>query len=217
MITPEDPDQRPVRPLETPISLASIRLVFPLTDPETGSTRDVIVKKVVNSKIWFDKRTGAHAWTRLIPGLNIAIPWPKRDPVVEKDTPSDTLRMEVEERTFVPTLLHPPMPMSVIDELRNKYSKFRTRHDPEYIAAKMEEDRIAEEQKSLSKKMRTPLNEANRKARKERKKLGKGALTDDMLAKIGELMVKKQEVVLQNAGFSLEEPPKQGQSEPLLA
>ena len=117
----------------------------------------------------------------------------------------------------MPTLLHPPMPMSVIDELRNKYSKFRTRHDPEYIAAKMEEDRIAEEQKSLSKKMRTPLNEANRKARKERKKLGKGALTDDMLAKIGELMVKKQEVVLQNAGFSLEEPPKQGQSEPLLA
>jgi len=216
MITPEDPDQRPVRALETPISLSSIRLVYPLTDPDTGVTRDVIVKKVINSKIWFDRRTGAHSWTRLIPGLNIAIPWPKKDPIEHKDTVNDTLRMEVEERTFVPTLLHPPMPISVIDELRNKYSKFRTRHDPEYIAAKMEEERIAEEKKELSKKMRTPLNEANRKARKERKKQGKGVLTDEMLAKIGEVMVKKQQVVLENVGFRFEEPPR-ATDEPQLA
>lgn len=216
MITPEDPDQRPVRAMETPISLTSIRLVYPLTNPETGLTRDVIVKKVISSKIWFDRRTGGHKWTRLIPGLNIAIPWPKKTPVEHKDGPNDTLRIEVEERTFVPTMLHPPMPSSVIDELRNKFSKFRTRHDPEYIEAKLEEDRIAKEKQETSKKMRTPLNEANRKARKERKKKGKGVLTEEMLEKIGQVMVQKQKVVLQNVGITFEEPPAE-KSEPQLA
>jgi large subunit ribosomal protein L24 len=48
--------------------------------------------------------------------------------------------MEVETPTWVPSLRNAPFPSSVLDELRNKYSKYRTRHDPEYVAKKHVED-----------------------------------------------------------------------------
>lgn len=104
--------------------------------------------------------------------------------------------MDVEAKTFVPSLLTPPMPRSVIDELRNRYSIFRTRHDPEYLEKKQKEEDEKLEKKKLAKKMRTPLNEANRKARKERKKLGKGKLTPDMLEKIGQVIAGRKNLVI---------------------
>ncbi len=94
------------------------------------------------------------------------------------------------------------MPMSVIDELRNKYSKFRTRHDPEYIAAKMEEDRQKEESKKLMRQMSTPLKEINRRERKLRKAKGKGVLTRPMLERIGEVIARKRAEALNSAGMS---------------
>jgi large subunit ribosomal protein L24 len=202
MIDAEPNDKRTVRSVEQPIRLDKIRLVFPLTNPETGITADVIVKKVVNGKMWADKHLGIKKWTRYIPGLNIKIPWPKLEPIEHKDHPMDTLRLDVETRSFVPTLLTPPMPATVINELRNKYSIFRTRHDPEYIAAKMEEDRQAEEKKNQSEEMRTPLKEINRKERKLRKAKGKGKLTDEMLEKIGEVIFKKRQLAMDAAGVS---------------
>lgn len=208
MINAEDPDQRPVRSIETPVPLTSVRLVHPLTDRKTGITRDVIVKKVVNTKIWYDRHTGSRRWSRMIPGLNIKIPWPHKEPKQHKDGPSDTLRMEVEQRSFVPTLLRPPMPSSVIDELRNKYSKFRTRHDPEFIELKEKEEAEIQEKKLLIKKMRTPLSEANRKARKERKAKGKGKLTKPMLEKIGEVIAQKRQIYLEGAGATVVEPAR---------
>jgi large subunit ribosomal protein L24 len=190
MINAEDTDQRPVRTMEQPVSLSSVRLVFPLTDPETGITRDVIVKKLVNGKVSFDRHTGKQKWSRIIPGLDI------------KDFLVDTLRLDVESKTFVPTLLRPPMPSSVINELRNKYSIFRTRHDPEYIAEKIAEDQEKEAKKRLAEEMRTPLKEINRKERKLRKAKGKGKLTKKMLEKIGEVIAKKRQLGLDAAGLS---------------
>ena len=108
----------------------------------------------------------------------------------------------MEVKNFVPTLLTPPMPGSVIDELRNKYSVFRTRHDPEYIAAKMKEDEEKEAAKKLSEQMRTPLKEVNRKERKLRKAKGKGKLTREMLEKIGQVIAKKRQIALDAAGMS---------------
>ena len=205
MVSPEDPDQRPVRSVEIPVPITSVRLVHPLTDPKTGITRDVIVKKVINSKIWYDRHTGTRRWSRIIPGLDIVIPWPHKDPKQHNDGPNDTLRMEVEERSFVPTLLRPPMPSTVIDELRNKFSKFRTRHDPEFIELKEKEEEALQEKKLLIKKMRTPLSEANRKARKDRKALGKGKLTKPMLEKIGEVIASKRQIALEGAGVTVEQ------------
>jgi large subunit ribosomal protein L24 len=202
MINAEDTDKRPVRTIEQPVLLNSVRLVFPLTDPDTGVTRDVIVKKLVNGKMWFDRHTGKQKWSRIIPGLNIKVPWPKVDAKEHKDFPVDTLRLDVESKTFVPTLLRPPMPNSVIDELRNKYSIFRTRHDHEYIAAKIAEDQEKEAKKKLAEEMRTPLKEINRKERKLRKAKGKGKLTKEMLEKIGQVIAKKRQLALDAAGMS---------------
>lgn len=56
------------------------------------------------------------------------------------DGEMDTSRVDIEASTFVASLKEPPMPSTVIDELRNKYSRFRTRHDPEYLREKMLED-----------------------------------------------------------------------------
>lgn len=57
----------------------------------------------------------------------------------------DTLRYEVEARSWTPALLSAPMPTPVIDELRNRYSKFRTWHEPEYIARIDREEQQREE------------------------------------------------------------------------
>ena len=130
------------------------------------------------------------------------VPWPATQPKERKDFPGDTLRLEVESKTFVPTLLHPPIPGSVIDELRNKYSAFRTRHDPEYIAAKMQEDAEKEEKKKLTDQMMTPLREANRLERKLKKAKGEGKLTDAMKERIGRLIAEKRQFASEIAGLS---------------
>jgi len=206
LLNNDEPDKRPVRSIEQPVPLNTVRLVHPLTDDE-GKTRDVIVKKLVNGPIWHDRHTGATKWARLIPGLNIPIPWPKQEPKEHKDFPCDTLRLDVEVKSFVPTLLRPPMPGSVIDELRNKYSIFRTRHDPEYIEAKMKEDQEKEEKKRQIEEMWTPLKEVNRRARKLRKAKGKGKLTPKMLERIGRVIAKKRQLTLDAVGVSKESAP----------
>lgn len=190
MIRPEDPDQRPTRSVEQPISLKSIRLIAKIKDPETGIKRDVIVKEVARRRLEYELfyGRGTPTYKRYIPGLDVNIPWPKVKAPVYEDYAADTLRIDVEEKTYVPSLLTPPMPSSVIDELRNRYSIFRTRHEPEYIARKQAEEDEKLEKKKMAKKMRTPLNEANRKARKEKKKLGRGKLDRHMMEKIGEVM-----------------------------
>lgn len=194
--TTEDGDRRPVRSIEMPVPLTSVRLVFALKDKETGIRRDVIVKELINTRMWRDRHLGTTRWSRMIPGLNIKVPWPTREPKKRVDYPSDTYRMEVEVKSFVPTLLRPPMPGSVIDELRNKYSKFRTRHDPEYIEAKIKEDIEKEEKKKMIREMWTPLKEINRRERKLRRAKGKGKLTRKLLTRIGEVIAKKRQLLV---------------------
>lgn len=188
----EGQDNRPVRSIEQPVSLSAVRLVFPLPDPETGITRDVIVKRVVNGNIFHDRHTGRKRWTRFIAGLDVVIPWPKVESKKHKDYDSDTLRVDVETRTFVPTLLKTPMPSTVIDELRNKYSKFRTRHDEEYIQAKIREDEEKQAKKKMAEEMMTPLKERGKEERKLLRAKGRPKLTDEMLAKIGEVMARNR-------------------------
>jgi large subunit ribosomal protein L24 len=192
----EGQENRPVRSIEQPISLTSVKLVVPLPDPESGITRDVIVKRVVNGNIFHDRHTGRKNWTRFIAGINVVIPWPKIEAKQHKDYDCDTLRIDVEEKTFVPTLLKPPMPSTVIDELRNKYSIFRTRHDEEYIQEKMREDEEKEAKKRMAKEMMTPLKERRKEERKLLKAKGRPKLTEEMLAKIGEVIARNRSLSL---------------------
>ncbi|KAK6226058.1 KOW domain-containing protein [Colletotrichum tabaci] len=178
------------------IPISAIRLVHPIVDPETGIARDVVVRQLARGPVKWSRNTGWRAWTRYIPGANIAIPWPEREIPVREDQPGDTTRVDVEQFTFVPTLLSPPMPASVIDELRNKYSRFRTRHEDDYILRKEAEEA---EKKALKKasadalaSMRTPIQEFNRQQREARRARGEPELTTDMLQRIGEIIARNK-------------------------
>lgn len=208
MISPDDPDQRPIRSIEQQVPLSWIKLVHPLEDPETGTIRDVIIHKLANSPGWFDRASGTACWHRIIPDLNIKIPWPPAEPVEREDHPCDTLRPEVETKTFIPSLLYPPMPGSVIDELRNKYSKYRTRHDEDYIAMKEAEAREKETDQKAVEAMLSPLKQFNRLQRKMNKFKGKGnrQRNREVLAKVGEMMAQRQAMQMGQAGLELLPP-----------
>ncbi|RWA11550.1 hypothetical protein EKO27_g3526 [Xylaria grammica] len=193
--------------LEIPLPVSSVRLVYPITDPSTGKTRDVIINQLVSSGLVIDRQSGKKRWDRVVPGLNISIPWPEKADPRNVDHKSDTLRIDVEEKTFVPTLLRPPMPLSVIDELRGKYSRFRTRHEPEYIARLEAEEQAKKDRAKLIESMRTPLQEYHRAERENKKKKGKPRLTLEMLEKIGEVIAKSRERTLNAAGVSDAVPP----------
>lgn len=176
-----DEDQSIVT-VQIPIPVEHVKLVYPLPDPKTGILRDVVIDRVER----FGRRD------RLVPGSNIVIkgqPQPEEEED-EETYPADTPTLSVDEETFNPPLLFPPMPMSVIDELRNKYSPHRTRHDWEYLEKKRQEDEREEARKGLGKTMRTPLQELA-ELRARQKESQKRELTDEQLAQIGAIMAQE--------------------------
>ena len=185
-------DKTPIRPYEAPLPVSAVRLIAPLPNPETGVLRDVVIKELKLKRTNLNELRGDEPPSRFIAGLSPAtmIPYPEKPPEEFDDNDCDTLRIEVEQKTWVPTLINAPMPFSIVDELRNKYSKFRDRHDPSYVARKMKEDEQAEERKKSVKKMMTPLKELRRKERTERKAKGQPVLSEEMMEKIGEVMAK---------------------------
>ncbi|MCJ1245996.1 hypothetical protein MMC30_003200 [Trapelia coarctata] len=185
-------DKTPIRPYEVPIPLSAVRLVAPLPHPETGVLRDVVIQELKLKAKSLRELKGEDPPSRFIAGLKPAtlIPYPETEPETSEDNDCDTLRIEVEEQTWVPTLLKPPMPGSIIDELRGKYSKFRDRHDEAFLAKKIQEDVEAEERKKSIRKMMTPLKELHRKERAEKKARGKPQLSKELLSKIGEVMAR---------------------------
>lgn len=189
-------NEPPVQTTEAPLHLSSVRLVTPLPDPSTGIRRDVIVNELTLTP------TGQRFIANFISpdtGKPHYIPWPPKEKPESKDNDDDTLRIDVEQATWVPSLLRAPMPSGVIDELRNKYSKFRTRHEDTYIEMKEEIDENARRKKEemewgggTPKAMLTPVQELNRVRKMERRGLQEEKLTEDVLAGIGALMVKRR-------------------------
>lgn len=203
-----------VQQLESAIPIDAVRLVHPLTDPATGRTRDVVIRELRPTAFQLDRATRRLAFSRIVPGLNVRIPWPRpaNPPPEPDDHPVDTLRIDVEQVTFVPTLLRPPAPDAVLDELRNKYSPFRTRHTPEYVATKEAEEAARKEAKRYGSAlvkgrqpglpppgMRTPLDEFHLQQKALRRARGQPELSDDMLERIGRLMAANKARLLDNA------------------
>ena len=187
-------NEPPVQTTEAPLHLSSVRLVTPLPDPTTGSGRDVIVNELTLTPS--GQRLIANYMSPYT-GKPHYIPWPPKEKPEFKDNDEDTLRIDVEQVTWVPTLLRAPMPSGVIDELRNKYSKFRRRHEDSYIEMKETQDEKAKRRKEIleygggtPKEMLTPVQELNRARKMERKALEEDKLTEEVLAGIGKLMVK---------------------------
>ncbi|KAH6848327.1 hypothetical protein B0I37DRAFT_161420 [Chaetomium sp. MPI-CAGE-AT-0009] len=187
-------DQTIIQQIKGYIPISSVRLVHPLQDPVTGATRDVIIRELKPVRVKHDRPTRKVFFSRVVPGLNVQIPWPKVPPNQREEFADDTLRLEVEERTFVPTLLRPPMPETVLDELRNRYSKFRTRHTPEYIAEveAREAEKKARRKGARVDEMLLPVQEYNRKMREQRRERGAPELSEEMLEKIGEVIAKNK-------------------------
>ncbi|KAG5973122.1 hypothetical protein E4U58_005655 [Claviceps cyperi] len=201
---------QPPQSTAVPISLSAVRLVYPIPDPATGIVRDTIIHQLkyvtANMKspnMTFERWEHGKKWDRIALGLNVIIPWPKVEVPEIETTEADTIRTEVEHRTFYHTLLTPPMPEVVIDELRNKYSQFRTRHEAWYIA-KISSYEAVSKQNRIEKlrALQTPREELNEKLRELKASKGEPVLSEEMLEKIGQLMAKKEGQASSQAGAS---------------
>lgn len=187
----EDSDPRTIIQQSIAVPYASVKLVHALRDA-TGRYQDTIIHSVrLHGAGWDEKTREYRRGVRTVPGLTKnqrLIPWPKEDAPAAKQTyDDDTYRIDVDAETHRPYLLQPPMPPSVIDELRNKYSVYRTRHDDDYAAAKITKELAVEAKKALAKTVMTPLMELREKKRLE--KLAQDEdLSDEQLAKIGEVI-----------------------------
>lgn len=195
-------DKRPIRTMELPIPLSAVRLVYPLPNPELGSLRDVIIAELRRSS---NGERSLGYGGRYVAGTEprIYIPFPEKPIEENMEYEIDTLRIEVEEKTWTPTLFQPPMPTSVIDELRNKYSIFRDRHDEGYIRKR---DRLASElenERSEKKElMLTPLEEYHRMKVLEKSRIVQKPLDNEILSNIGELMARNAGEIHPRTGFS---------------
>lgn len=129
-----------VLPQNMPVPMDDVRLVFAMTDGK--ATKDYIVQHAHAGRPYVERPSWSKVpkFTRYVSGLNIRIPWPTEEEPQYEDGEFDTTRMEVEGSTWVPSLDNPPFPSTIIDELRNKYSRFRTRHDEEYVREKVMEE-----------------------------------------------------------------------------
>ena len=162
-----------------PVPIADIRHVIALQNDDTGLVEDLIVEHAYASGPYIERHPDSTTpkFTRYVSGLDIEIPWPVENIPPAKDGQWDTTRMEADRDNWVPSLTHPPFPSSVIDELRNKYSKFRTRHDPEYVREKVEEDFRRQYYESQS--LLTPIGEWRAKKRAESAEAKKKQLDAD--------------------------------------
>ncbi|KAF2100586.1 hypothetical protein NA57DRAFT_54665 [Rhizodiscina lignyota] len=153
------------------ISWHDVRLVHPLPHPITGVERDVIVENLERREVYTDDETLETEYERVIPELDYVVPWPKKHEVVHEDHDSDTLRITVEQRTWLPTINEDPFPPSVIDELRNKYSKYRVPDNENFAKRRMahEENKKTRDIKWME-SMRTPLQELHALRAEERRK-----------------------------------------------
>ena len=192
-----------------PLSIDSIRLVYPIENPETGVVRDVVINQLKavppnmqSPNMSYERWEYGKKWDRLVPGINVVIPWPEVQAPEFESTKADTLRAEVEDRTFYYNLLSPPMPESVLAELRNKYSKFRTRHEAWYVQKKEAEAAAKQAQRETFLSMQTPLEEFHAQQKAAKAAREEPELTDEMLEKLGAIIAQKKDAALTQAGIS---------------
>lgn len=125
-----------------PVPFDDIRHVIALRDPETRTTKDHIIEHVYAGKPFLERPPWSKLprYSRWASGLDLLIPWPTEDVPSYTDGELDTLGWHVDEVTWEPSIKEPPFPPSVLDELRNKFSRFRTRHEPEFVREKIIEE-----------------------------------------------------------------------------
>ena len=141
-----------------PVPMDDIRHVIAL-DMGKNMTKDHIVEHAYAGPPYYERPSYSKLprFSRYVSGLDISIPWPQETEPHVEPSELDTRATAVSDVSWVPSLDHAPFPPSVLDELRNKYSRFRTRHDPEYVKEKVLEEYRQEYLKSQS--LLTPKGE----------------------------------------------------------
>jgi large subunit ribosomal protein L24 len=163
-----------------PIPIDDIRLVVPMKNNEKNEVKDIIVRHLRGGEEVVEREHGVPtpSHTRYIEGLDIEIPWPQAGPPDYKAEESDTLRLTVEEKTYVPSI-NPPFPIPIIDELQDPYDRVRSRHDPEFIDRKLKEDALEAWKKS--RRLLTPQAEFLERRTREKRETRKAEVTNDLL------------------------------------
>lgn len=171
----------PYRATAAPVHIRDVRLVVPLRNNVTGEIKDTVVRHLRGGKPFVEPAYGSETpkHTRYIAGLDVSIPWPKREIPEFKAEAGDTLAVHVHDRSFSPSVLHLPLPDSAVDEIRNKYSKTRTGHTQEYVQQKMKED--AEKQWLRKRRMLLPQQMYWEHQAKQKDAQGKPEVTNETL------------------------------------
>lgn len=171
----------PYRASPVQIPFKDVRLVVPLQDNTTGEIRDTVVKHIRSGGPFsvpaYGSNTPKH--TRYIAGLDIPIPWPKAEVPEMRAEAADTLRIVVDDVSFLPSLNHIPMPVSLIDELRNKYGRLRKDQRREYVQQKMKED--ARKHWEKQRRMLLPQQEYWEQKLKQKKAIEETGVTQETM------------------------------------
>lgn len=180
-----DPNKSPFKTTEYPFPLSSVRLVHPLPHPTTGVLTDTIIQSLTIND---------HNRKRYVTGNETTIPYPPRPPAGSRpEYDVDTLRIDVEEETWVPRLLAEPFPAGVIDELRGKYSKYRTRHEDAYMERLREREEAKRRREEVDKtRMMSPMDEWAEVRRREAEVREEPVLDEGMLERIGRVMARNK-------------------------
>jgi len=197
-----------------PINFDHVRLVHRM------GQRDVIVDKMEVERFLNPNPNPKHddsenIFKRYIAGTDILLDEskpPEDDDLPSQYNPHDTYALEVDKVSWEPTLDTPPFPASVLDELRNKFSKMRTRHTDDFIRNKMAIDENEDlRQKSVQLMMSSPKQDHYRQMKAAAtKSIEEMTLSDDSLTLIGQYMAKRR-----NIHFDIPpEPPKNGLTPP---
>ncbi len=90
-----------------------------------------------------------------------------------------------------------PFPAGVIDELRGKYSRFRSRHEDAYMAKLREKEESVKRREEVDKtRMITPMQEWAEMRRREAEAREDPVLDEGALEKIGRVMAKNKGLVV---------------------
>lgn len=132
------------QPADLPIPLKDVRLVYPLTDDETGHIRDVVVRHMHFDKPHIERSPFSNLpshtrYLRLSATESIALEWPAESLAEQTATDADTARLAVEAQTYFATpLTDRVMPeKSIIAELRDPYARDRASHELDFMKKKV--------------------------------------------------------------------------------
>jgi hypothetical protein len=167
----------------------------------------VLIEKLKIGRRYVDMKTKRQSFHRIIPGLNISVPWPKRprEPFKEEHGPGrfsdraykypNTPAEIVHKTTFTAApLVYPPLPPGIEFELHNPYSRFkrlkfgraiaqmteyRRRHEPGFAEEERVKKVVEEKDQNVYTSEQLRIRAANKLVKKARKTyLKRKKLTD---------------------------------------